>query len=94
MAALRAPVVGDIVIFRFHDNGVRWILVGKSAGLATIAPVAHPRQLTPFIPFSVLRFSARTADSAPLPVDAPRVDFPRYRYLLVREPCCVTSGNR
>jgi hypothetical protein len=75
MAALRAPVVGDIVICRFHDNGVRWILVEKSAGLATIAPVAHPRQLIPFIPFSVLRFAARTADSAPLPVDAPRVDF-------------------
>jgi hypothetical protein len=50
MAALRAPVVGDIVICRFHDNGVRWILVEKSAGLATIAPVAHPRQLIPFIP--------------------------------------------
>jgi hypothetical protein len=74
MAALRAPV-GDIVICRFHDNGVRWILVEKSAGLATIAPVAHPRQLIPFIPFSVLRVAARTADSAPLPVDAPRVDF-------------------
>jgi hypothetical protein len=65
MAALRAPVVGDIVICRF--------LVEKSAGLATIAPVAHLRQPIPFIPFSVLRFAARTADSAPLPVDAPRV---------------------
>jgi hypothetical protein len=61
MVALRAPVVGDIVICRFHDNGVRWILVEKSAGLATIAPVAHPRQLIPFIPFSVLRFAARIA---------------------------------
>jgi hypothetical protein len=30
--SLRAPVVGDIVICSFHDNGVRWVLVGKSAG--------------------------------------------------------------